>query len=270
VPPTLGAAALARPDGEAPQARALKTGEVALFKGCGWTGHAHDGGIVRRSPRLAGTGLTRIVLVLDAAWRTPRGPAHDHRDPRLRAPPLARTAARPAAPLALPDLLRQRIVLLDGAMGTMLQQWRLSEPQFRGDLLSAHPGTLKGNNELLHLTQPQVVRENHEAYLAAGSDIVETNTFGATAIAQADYGLAHLAREMNVQATALARQACDRCSTPGQPRFVAGAIGPTSHTVSISPDVNDPGARNVSFDERRAADREQVEWCWKAARTPCC
>jgi 5-methyltetrahydrofolate--homocysteine methyltransferase len=159
----------------------------------------------------------------------------------------------------LPALLRQRIVLLDGAMGTMLQQRKLDEAAFRGSRLADHPTPLKGNNELLNLTQPQVVREIHEAYLAAGSDIVETNTFGATAIAQADYGLAHLAREMNVQAAALARQACDRYSTPGHPRFVAGAIGPTPRTASISPDVNDPGARNVSFDELRAAYREQVE-----------
>ena len=171
---------------------------------------------------------------------------------------------RPAHPTytraqALPALLRQRIVLLDGAMGTMLQQRKLDEAAFRGSRLADHPVTLKGNNELLNLTQPQVVREIHEAYLAAGSDIVETNTFGATAIAQADYGLAHLAREMNVQAAALARQACDRYSTPGHPRFVAGAIGPTPRTASISPDVNDPGARNVSFDELRAAYREQVE-----------
>jgi len=118
---------------------------------------------------------------------------------------------------------------------------------------------LKGNNDLLSLTQPQVVREIHESYLAAGADIVETNTFGATAIAQADYDLARLAREMNVRAATLARQACDRHSAPGHPRFVAGAIGPTPRTASNSPDVNDPGARNVSFDELRVAYREQVE-----------
>jgi 5-methyltetrahydrofolate--homocysteine methyltransferase len=160
---------------------------------------------------------------------------------------------------ALPALLHQRIVLLDGAMGTMIQQRRLSEAQFRGDRFADHPGTLKGNNELLNLTQPEIVRDIHEAYLAAGSDIVETNTFGAIAIAQADYGLEHLAREMNVQAAMLARAACDRFSTPDHPRFVAGAIGPTPRTASISPDVNDPGARNISFDELRAAYREQVE-----------
>jgi 5-methyltetrahydrofolate--homocysteine methyltransferase len=171
---------------------------------------------------------------------------------------------RPARPTytraqALPALLRQRIVLLDGAMGTMLQQRKLDEAAFRGSRFADHPVPLKGNNELLNLTQPQVVLEIHEAYLAAGSDIVETNTFGATGIAQADYGLAHLAREMNVQAAALARQACDRFSTPGHPRFVAGAIGPTPRTASISPDVNDPGARNTSFEELRAAYLEQVE-----------
>jgi 5-methyltetrahydrofolate--homocysteine methyltransferase len=160
---------------------------------------------------------------------------------------------------ALPALLHQRIVLLDGAMGTMIQQRRLSEAQFRGHCFVDHSGTLKGNNELLNLTQPEIVREIHEAYLAAGSDIVETNTFGATAIAQADYGLEHLAREMNVQAAKLARAACDRFSAPDRPRFVAGAIGPTPRTASISPDVNDAGARNVSFDELRAAYREQVE-----------
>jgi 5-methyltetrahydrofolate--homocysteine methyltransferase len=150
-------------------------------------------------------------------------------------------------------------VLLDGAMGTMLQQRKLDEAAFRGSRFADHPVPLKGNNELLNLTQPQVVLEIHEAYLAAGSDIVETNTFGATGIAQADYGLAHLAREMNMQAAALARQACDRFSTPGHPRFVAGAIGPTPRTASISPDVNDPGARNTSFEELRAAYLEQVE-----------
>jgi len=179
-------------------------------------------------------------------------------EPTIRAAyvPLRHTYTRAQA---LPTLLHQRIVMLDGAMGTMIQPRRLSEAQFRGDRFVDHPGTLKGNNELLNLTQPEIVREIHEAYLAAGSDIVETNTFGATAIAQADYGLEHLAREMNVQAAKLARAACDRFITPERPRFVAGAIGPTPRTASISPDVNDPGARNVSFDELRAAYREQVE-----------
>jgi len=146
----------------------------------------------------------------------------------------------------MPALLHQRIVLLDGAMGTMIQQRRLSEGQFRGHRFADYPGTLKGNNELLSLTQPEIVREIHEAYLAAGSDIVETNTFGATATAQADYGLGHLAREMNVQAAILARAAYDRFSTTDHPRFFSGAIGPTPRTASISPDMNDPGARRLN------------------------
>jgi 5-methyltetrahydrofolate--homocysteine methyltransferase len=144
-------------------------------------------------------------------------------------------------------------------MGTMIQRHRLGEAEFRGERLADHPKDLKGNNDLLVLTRPQVILEIHEQYLAAGADLVETNTFGANSIAQEDYGLAHLAREMNVAAARLARQACDRYATPEQPRFVAGAIGPTPRTASISPDVNDPGARNVSFDELRASYREQAQ-----------
>ncbi len=121
------------------------------------------------------------------------------------------------------------------------------------------PKDLKGNNELLQLTRPDVLREIHAAYLAAGADIIETNTFGATSIAQEDYGLAPLAREMNVAAARLAREAADAASTPDKPRFVAGALGPTPRTASISPDVNDPGARNVTFEQLRAAYREQAE-----------
>ena len=160
---------------------------------------------------------------------------------------------------ALPGILQQRIVILDGAMGTMIQREKLTEADFRGARLAEHPKDLKGNNDLLVLTRPDVIERIHEQYLAAGADIVETNTFGATSIAQEDYGLAHLAYEMNVAAARLARQACDRYSTPEHPRFVAGALGPTPRTASISPDVNDPGARNVSFDELRAAYREQAQ-----------
>jgi 5-methyltetrahydrofolate--homocysteine methyltransferase len=160
---------------------------------------------------------------------------------------------------ALPAILQQRIVILDGAMGTMIQQEKLGEADFRGARLAGHPKDLKGNNDLLVLTRPDVIERIHEQYLAAGADIVETNTFGSTSIAQDDYGLAHLAHEMNVAAARLARQACDRFSTPEHPRFVAGALGPTPRTASISPDVNDPGARNVSFDELRAAYREQAQ-----------
>jgi 5-methyltetrahydrofolate--homocysteine methyltransferase len=159
----------------------------------------------------------------------------------------------------LPELLKQRIVVIDGAMGTMIQRYKLQEADFRGTLLAAHPRDVKGNNELLQLVRPDVLREIHSQYLAAGADIIETNTFGATSVAQEDYGLAHLAREMNVAAARLARECADRYETPDKPRFVAGALGPTPRTASISPDVNDPGARNIHFDELRAAYREQAE-----------
>ena len=159
---------------------------------------------------------------------------------------------------ALPELLRQRIVVLDGAMGTMIQRYKLGEADFRGARFKDHRKDLKGNNDLLQLTRPDVIREIHEQYLAAGADIVETNTFGATSVAQEDYGLAHVARELNVAAARLAREACDRFSTPDKPRFAAGALGPTPRTASISPDVNDPAARNVSFDELKAAYLEQA------------
>ncbi len=160
---------------------------------------------------------------------------------------------------ALAQVLSQRIAVIDGAMGTMIQRHRLTESDFRGDRFAAHGKDLKGNNDLLVLTRPDVIRTIHEQYLAAGADLIETNTFGATSIAQEDYGLAHIAREMNVAAAQVARQAADAFSTPDKPRFVAGALGPTPRTASISPDVNDPGARNTSFDELRAAYREQAE-----------
>ncbi|MDZ7591278.1 MAG: homocysteine S-methyltransferase family protein [Rubrivivax sp.] len=159
---------------------------------------------------------------------------------------------------ALPSLLQQRIAIIDGAMGTMIQRYKLGEDDFRNPALQNHPKDLKGNNDLLVLTRPDVVREIHDQYLAAGADIIETNTFGATSIAQEDYGLAHLAREMNLAAARIARAAADAAATAGPPRFVAGALGPTPRTASISPDVNDPGARNTSFDELRAAYREQA------------
>jgi 5-methyltetrahydrofolate--homocysteine methyltransferase len=159
-------------------------------------------------------------------------------------------------------LLAQRILILDGAMGTMIQRYRLTEADFRGldrtPRFAAHKIDLRGNNELLQLTRPDVIRAIHEAYLAAGSDLVETNTFGATRIAQEDYKLGELAYEMNVAAAQLAKEACAKFSTPERPRFVAGAIGPTPRTASISPDVNDPGARNVTFDELVEAYGEQI------------
>ncbi|MCO5124433.1 MAG: homocysteine S-methyltransferase family protein [Rhizobacter sp.] len=160
---------------------------------------------------------------------------------------------------ALADILRKRIVILDGAMGTMIQRAKLSEADYRGARFADHPKDLKGNNELLQITRPEVILAIHEDYLRAGADIVETNTFGATSVAQDDYGLGAVAREMNVAAARLARQACDAFGTPDKPRFVAGALGPTPRTASISPDVNDPAARNVTFDQLRDAYREQAE-----------
>jgi 5-methyltetrahydrofolate--homocysteine methyltransferase len=166
---------------------------------------------------------------------------------------------RYARAAALPELLRRRIVVIDGAMGTMIQRHRLDEAAFRGSRFADHGKDLKGNNDLLVLTRPDLVEAIHDAYLAAGADLIETNTFGATSIAQEDYGLADLAREMNLEAARIARRAADRHATPDKPRFVAGALGPTPRTASISPDVNDPGARNVSFDQLREAYREQAE-----------
>src|SRR5882672_6199208 len=126
---------------------------------------------------------------------------------------------------ALPEILKQRIVILDGAMGTMIQRYKLGEADFRGERFKDHTKDLKGNNDLLQLTRPDVIREIHERYLAAGADIIETNTFGATSVAQEDYGLAHLAREMNVAAARVAREAAAKFSSTDKPRFVAGALG---------------------------------------------
>jgi 5-methyltetrahydrofolate--homocysteine methyltransferase len=171
-----------------------------------------------------------------------------------------RPRQHPVSPLeaALREALSRRILVLDGAMGTMIQRYKLTEADYRGERLADFERDLKGNNELLSLTRPAVIAEIHEGYLAAGADIIETNTFGATSIAQADYGLAHLADEMNLASARLARAACDRYSTPERPRYVAGALGPQPKTASISPDVNDPGARNVTFDELREAYAAQT------------
>ena len=151
---------------------------------------------------------------------------------------------------ALNKEARERILILDGAMGTMIQRHKLDEAGYRGERFKDHTRDLKGNNDLLVLTQPKIISEIHNAYLEAGADILETNTFNAQAISQADYGLEDIAYEMNVAAAKLAREAADAWTkkTPDRPRFVAGAIGPTNRTASISPDVNNPGFRNVSFD----------------------
>jgi 5-methyltetrahydrofolate--homocysteine methyltransferase len=160
----------------------------------------------------------------------------------------------------LTRLLRERILVLDGAMGTMIQQCRLSEHDFRGRFHD-HPHDLAGDNDILSLTQPSTVRSIHDAYFEAGADIIETNTFSATRIAQADYRMEDEARAINESAARIAREAADRWTarTPERPRFVAGALGPTNRTASISPDVNDPGARNVHFDELAQAYGEAID-----------
>ncbi|MDO8534726.1 MAG: homocysteine S-methyltransferase family protein, partial [Xanthobacteraceae bacterium] len=159
----------------------------------------------------------------------------------------------------LESLLKQRIVILDGAMGTMIQGYRLDEAGYRGARFKDCARDLKGNNDLLSLTQPQIIREIHAQYLAAGADVIETNTFNSTSIAQADYALEHLVHELNAEAAKLARTAADEFEQKdGRPRFVAGALGPTNRTASISPDVNDPGFRNVTFDELVATYTEAV------------
>ena len=151
---------------------------------------------------------------------------------------------------ALKREAKERILILDGAMGTMIQRYKLDEAGYRGARFKDHKRDLKGNNDLLVLTQPKIISAIHNAYLEAGADIVETNTFNAQAISQSDYGLEDIAYEMNVAAAKLAREAADAWTkkTPEKPRFVAGAIGPTNRTASISPDVNNPGFRNVNFD----------------------
>ncbi|HNN47136.1 MAG TPA: homocysteine S-methyltransferase family protein, partial [Azospira sp.] len=147
----------------------------------------------------------------------------------------------------LSALLKQRLLVLDGAMGTMIQRHGLTEKDYRGTRFADHPHDLKGNNDLLLLTKPEVIKGIHAEYLAAGADILETNTFNATAISQADYKLEPIVYELNVAGARLAREACDEftAKNPAKPRFVAGVLGPTSRTGSISPDVNDPGYRNV-------------------------
>ena len=160
---------------------------------------------------------------------------------------------------ALPGILAQRIAILDGAMGTMIQRFKLTEADYRAGRFKDHHKDLRNNGDLLSLTRPDVISDIHEAYLASGVDILETNTFGATSIAQDDYDLGHLAKEMNLASAKLARAVAEKFSTPDKPRFVAGALGPTPKTASISPDVNDPAARNVDFEKLRAAYYEQVE-----------
>ena len=156
--------------------------------------------------------------------------------------------------------VKNRILILDGAMGTMIQRYTLTEEDFRTPALKDHHKSLKGNNDLLSLSRPDIIRAIHEEYLKAGSDIIETNTFSGTTIAQEDYGLPHLAYAINFESAKIAREVADAYSAanPDKPRFVAGAMGPTNRTASISPDVNDPGYRAITFDQLAEAYAEQV------------
>jgi 5-methyltetrahydrofolate--homocysteine methyltransferase len=165
---------------------------------------------------------------------------------------------RSLAPDKLEQLLRERILILDGAMGTMIQGYGLGEADYRGERFRDWPKDLKGNNDLLVLTQPQIIGEIHRKYLAAGADLIETNTFNAQRISLADYGMEDLAYEINLAAAKIARQAADELAAADRPRFVCGALGPTNKTASLSTNVNDPGARPVTFDELVAAYHEQA------------
>ena len=170
---------------------------------------------------------------------------------------MSRSAAKPS----LESLLDQRILILDGAMGSMLQRYKLQEADFRGERFASHPKDLRGNSDLLNLTRPDIVREIHTKYLAAGADMIETNTFTATPIAQADYELSDLAYELAQSGATLAREAVRawEAEHPGdKPRYVLGSIGPLNRTLSLSPDVNDPGYRAVTFDQVKAAYAIQI------------
>ncbi len=162
---------------------------------------------------------------------------------------------------AIQELLSRRILVIDGAMGTMIQQERPDEAAYRGDRFQDYPHSLKGNNDLLVLTQPDMIAKIHRAFLDAGADIIETNTFNANRYSMADYHMENLVREINLEATRIAKTEADAftLANPDKPRYVAGAIGPTNRTASLSPDVNNPGYRAVTFDDLRSAYREQTE-----------
>jgi 5-methyltetrahydrofolate--homocysteine methyltransferase len=159
------------------------------------------------------------------------------------------------------DILKERIMILDGAMGTMIQRYPLEEADFRGERFKDHAHPLKGNNDLLSLTRPDIIETIHRQYFEAGSDIVETNTFSGTTIAQADYHLEHVVYELNFESARIAKKVADEFTAkePHKPRFVAGAIGPTNRTASLSPDVNDPGYRAITFDQLVTAYKQQAK-----------
>ena len=159
------------------------------------------------------------------------------------------------------DILNERILVLDGAMGTMIQKYKLTEEDFRGERFKEHKCSLKGNNDILALTRPDVVKEIHSAYLDAGADIIETNTFGATFVAQADYEMEDAVYDINYYSAKLAKEVAEEftLTTPEKPRFVCGSMGPTTKLASMSPDVNDPGYRNITFEELVIAFGEQAK-----------
>ncbi len=163
--------------------------------------------------------------------------------------------------MSIVDILKEKILVLDGAMGTMLQEYKFEEADFRGDRFKDHPLSVKGNNDLLSLTQPEAIKTIHKKYLAAGADIIETNTFSSTPIAMADYEMESIIYDLNFQSAKIAREAADEFTAmdPAKPRFVAGSVGPTNRTASISPDVNDPGFRAVTFEDLRISYKEQIE-----------
>lgn len=159
------------------------------------------------------------------------------------------------------DILEERILVLDGAMGTMIQRHKLEEEDFRNEELKDHPKSLKGNNDLLSITRPEIIKDIHRQYFEAGADIAETNTFSGTTIAQADYELEHIVYDLNYQSAKIAKEVAVEMTErePHKPRFVAGSMGPTNRTASLSPDVNDPGFRAITFDQLRLAYKQQAE-----------
>ncbi len=162
--------------------------------------------------------------------------------------------------MKIQDILKERILIIDGAMGTMIQRHTLDEADFRGEKFKDHPHPLKGNNDLLSLTRPDIIKDIHRQYLEAGADIIETNTFSATTVAQADYHLQDYIHELNFQSAKIAREVADEFTKkdPSRPRFVAGAMGPTNKTASLSPEVNNPGFRAITFDELAVAFKQQA------------
>tara|TARA_B110000438_G_scaffold22257_1_gene20137 strand:+ start:704 stop:1696 length:993 start_codon:yes stop_codon:yes gene_type:complete len=158
------------------------------------------------------------------------------------------------------DILKERILVLDGAMGTMIQDYKFSEDDYRGSRFKDHPSSVKGNNDLLSLTQPEAIKTIHEKYLEVGADIIETNTFSSTSIGMADYSMESIVYDINLESAKIAKEAALKYSkiTPEKPRFVAGSIGPTNRTASMSPDVNDPGFRAITFDDLVEAYSEQI------------